>query len=122
MPSYTAVCDCRALLSCYKVLMQPARITHQLLRHARRSRACTVESQLHVRTFAAASSQLEAIKHLRESTSAPILDVKKALVEASWNVGVPRSDLMEAPQLMGISDALCLSNLLEYLPLSEASA
>ena len=61
----------------------------KLLKHAQLLKACTLDSQWQLRAFAAASSQMEAIKSLRESTSAPILDVKKALVEASWNVGVP---------------------------------
>ena len=42
---------------------------------------------LQFRACAAASGQLNAIKALRERTSAPILDVKSALVEASWNEG-----------------------------------
>ncbi len=42
---------------------------------------------LQSRAFAAASIQLTAIKALRERTSAPISDVKSALVEASWDEG-----------------------------------
>ncbi len=61
----------------------------RLLNFAQLFRQGTLDSQWQQRMFAAASSQMEAIKSLRESTSAPILDVKKALVEASWNVGVP---------------------------------
>ena len=68
-----------------QVLSRPLR----LLNHAQLFRQCTLDSQWQLRAFAAASSQMEAIKSLRESTSAPILDVKKALIEASWNVGVP---------------------------------
>jgi len=62
---------------------------HQLLRRTQPLSACSGQIQLQLRAFAAASGQLDAIKSLREITSAPITDVKKALVEASWDVGVP---------------------------------
>lgn len=39
------------------------------------------------RCFAVASSQMTAIKSLRERTNAPISDVKAALVEAEWDLG-----------------------------------
>ena len=69
--------------------MQVSMGLHQLLRHTQPLSICCGQFQLQLRAFAAASGQLDAIKSLRESTSAPITDVKKALVEASWNVGVP---------------------------------
>ena len=53
----------------------------------------------HFRAFAAASAQLTSIKALRERTSAPISDVKSALVEASWNEGGRLSAAL-APQCL----------------------
>ena len=47
------------------------------------------------RAFAAATGQMTAIKALRERTSAPISDVKAALVEAAWDEGV----LLASPAL-----------------------
>lgn len=35
----------------------------------------------------AASEQMNLIKRLRERTSAPIKDVKSALIEANWDIG-----------------------------------
>ena len=67
--------------------MQGSTGVHRLLRHIQQ--ATVWHYQLQLRTFAAASGQLDAIKSLRESTSAPITDVKKALVDASWDVGMP---------------------------------
>lgn len=42
----------------------------------------------HSRGLVVASSQMTAIKSLRERTNAPISDVKSALVEADWDLGV----------------------------------
>ncbi len=67
--------------------MQVSTRVHRLLGQIQQTNLC--HYQLQLRALAAASGQLDAIKSLRESTSAPITDVKKALVEASWNVGVP---------------------------------
>lgn len=67
--------------------MQVSTRVQRLLGQFQQTSLC--QYQLQLRAFAAASGQLEAIKTLRESTSAPITDVKKALVEASWNVGMP---------------------------------
>jgi hypothetical protein len=60
-----------------------------LLRTVQLARACIVQFPLQLRAYAAPSEQLDAIRNLRESTSAPISDVKKALVEADWNIGMP---------------------------------
>lgn len=40
------------------------------------------------RTNSTASNQLSLIKKLRDQTGAPISDVKKALEQAGWNMGM----------------------------------
>lgn len=40
------------------------------------------------RTNSSASNQLSLIKKLRDQTGAPISDVKKALEQAGWNMGM----------------------------------
>ena len=67
--------------------MQVSKSVYRLLGQIQQTNIC--QNHLQLRALAAASGQLDAIKSLRESTSAPITDVKKALVEASWNVGMP---------------------------------
>ena len=47
----------------------------------------------HSRGLAVASSQMTAIKSLRERTNAPISDVKSALIEADWDLGVASIDV-----------------------------
>lgn len=69
--------------------MHPPAGAQRLLRTVQLARACKIQLPLQLRAFAAASGQLDAIRSLRESTSAPISDVKKALVEADWNIGMP---------------------------------
>jgi hypothetical protein len=54
---------------------------------ARWSRPVFDLSALEARGLASASSQMASIKFLRERTSAPISDVKAALMEAKWDQG-----------------------------------
>ena len=58
-----------------------------LFRHLQRSQELCSLGFYQARAFAAASAQLTAIRTLRERTSAPISDVKSALVETAWDEG-----------------------------------
>lgn len=40
------------------------------------------------RTYAAAAASMSLVKDLREKSGAPISDVKSALVEANWDLGI----------------------------------
>jgi hypothetical protein len=63
------------------------RLTRKLLSKAQFQSAFTDVADAHGRGLAVASSQMSAIKSLRERTNAPISDVKSALVEAEWDLG-----------------------------------
>ena len=58
-----------------------------LLKHLQRSQELCSIGLPQLRAFAAATAQLTAIRTLRERTSAPISDVKSALVETAWDEG-----------------------------------
>ena len=49
------------------------------------------------RAFAAASSNIKAVKELREKSGAPISDVKAALEETKYDIGVRANHCGRAP-------------------------
>ncbi len=63
------------------------RLTRGLLSKAQLQNVFIDGVDVHHRGLAVASSQMAAIKSLRERTNAPISDVKSALMEAEWDLG-----------------------------------
>ena len=58
------------------------------------------------RNYAAAAGSMALVKDLRERSGAPISDVKSALVEAAWDLGMPMPHRLHCRQ-GAASNRLC---------------